>query len=174
MFEIRSAKNKDYESIRDFYYSLTDEMKDSKYKPGWEKDVYPTQEFLIQSIENNELFVGELNGQIVSCMVINHQGNEGYKKIHWSMNVNDSLVYVIHALGVHPFYSGCGYAKQMVQFAIKEAEENHIKTIRLDVLSGNLPAEKVYCQFGFQYLDTIQMYYEDTGWTDFKMYEYIV
>lgn len=25
---------------------------------------------------------------------------------------------------------------------------------------------------GFRYMDTLQMYYKDTGWTDYKLYEY--
>lgn len=49
-----------------------------------------------------------------------------------------------------------------------------MKTIRLDVLEGNIPAERAYLKMGFQYLDTIQMFYEDTGWTNYKAFEYIV
>ncbi len=36
----------DYESVRDFYYELTDAMENAKFKPGWKKDVYPSQEYL--------------------------------------------------------------------------------------------------------------------------------
>ena len=39
---------------------------------------------------------------------------------------------------------------------------------------GNVPAERAYTKIALKYLDTIQMYYEDTGWTDFKVYEYIL
>lgn len=49
-----------------------------------------------------------------------------------------------------------------------------MKLIRLDVLGENVPAEKAYTKMGFQYLDTIQMFYEDTGWTDYKVFEFIV
>lgn len=62
----------------------------------------------------------------------------------------------------------------MVQQVIKIACENNIKTIRLDVLEGNIPAEKTYTKMGFMYLDTIQMFYEDTGWTNYKLFEFIV
>lgn len=82
--------------------------------------------------------------------------------------------YLIHALGVHPMYSGKGIAKQMVQKVIDMACENKIKTIRLDVLGGNIPAERAYTKMGFVYCDTVKMFYEDTGWTDYKLYEYIV
>ena len=49
-----------------------------------------------------------------------------------------------------------------------------MKLMRLDILKCNLPAEKLYPACGFQCVDTVTMYYEDTGWTDFEMYEYVV
>ena len=174
MLQIRIANHNDYIRVRDFYYSLIDAMKDAEYKPGWEKDIYPTQEFLKKSIRCKELYIGEIAGQIVSCMVANHEYNEGYKNIQWSINVTDAELFVIHALGVHPSFSGQGIAKQMVQKVLETSSKNNIKTIRLDVLSGNIPAEKAYTKMGFKYIDTIQMYYEDTGWTDFKVFEYIL
>ena len=100
--------------------------------------------------------------------------NEGYKNIQWSVDVADAELLVIHVLCVHPTFSGKGIAKQMVQKVLETAIRNDIKTIRLDVFNGNLPAEKAYTKMGFKYIDTIQMYYEDTGWTDFKVFEYIL
>ena len=81
-------------------------------------------------------------------------------------------VTVIHALGVHPAFAGKGYAKQLVQFAIRAATENAQKALRLDVLKGNTPAEKLYAGMGFLYLHTLKMFYEDTGWTEYELYEY--
>lgn len=172
--KIRTANRNDYVRVRDFYDSLIDAMEDAEYKPGWEKDVYPSQEFLIQSIENNHLYIGEINESIAACMAVNHEYNDGYQKISWSVKAKDSELFVIHALGVHPEYSGEGIAKQMVRKVIKTAHEQKIKAIRLDVLAGNIPAERVYTQMGFAYRGTAAMFYEDTGWTDYRLFEYIV
>lgn len=174
MLQIRIANSADYTNVRDFYYLLIDAMEDYEYTPGWKKDIYPTQDFLLKSIESKELYIGEMNGQIVACMVVNHEYNDGYKDITWSVHAKDPELLVIHALGVDPIFSGKGIAKQMVQQVIDTAKENNIKTIRLDVLKGNIPAEKAYTKIGFIYLDTIQMFYEDTGWTDYKLFEFIV
>lgn len=174
ILEFKAASINEYDDVKNFYYLLIDAMENAEFKPGWEKDIYPTQEFLIKSIENNELYIGNKNGEIVACMVVNHEYNEGYNSVYWSVNASDSELLVIHALGVHPMFSNMGIAKQMIQNVIKMSHENNIKTIRLDVLGGNLPAEKAYIKMGFKYLDTIQMYYEDTGWTDYKVLEYIV
>lgn len=174
MFQIKTAKNDDFGSVREFYYSLIDAMQNADYKPAWEKDVYPSQQFLIQSIEGNELYIGELDGQIAACMVVNQKYNAEYKTVQWSVAAADSELLVIHALGVHPKFAGRGVATQMIQKVIAVARDNHMRTIRLDVLEGNLPAEKTYAKQGFSYLDTIQMFYEDTGWTNFKLFEYII
>ena len=48
---------------------------------------------------------------------------------------------------------------------------NKQKSIRLDVLKGNVPAEKLYSRMGFKYPCTLSMYYEDVGLTDYKIYE---
>lgn len=107
-------------------------------------------------------------------VVLNHDYNEGYRDIHWSVAAEDSELCVIHALGVHPAAAGKGFAKEMTRYAIDLAKEHKLKTIRLDVLGGNLPAERAYTSVGFRYVDTIRMFYEDTGWTDFRLFEYIV
>lgn len=174
MIQIRVANQDDYRDVKDFYDTLIDAMEYAQFQPGWKKDVYPTQDFLIQSIADGQLYTGQLDGQIVACMVVNHAYNEGYNTVKWSVDAADSELFVIHALGVHPAYAGRGIAKQMVQRVIDLAGEQSMKTIRLDVLGGNLPAERAYMNMGFLYVDTLRMFYEDTGWTDFKVFEYIV
>lgn len=107
-------------------------------------------------------------------MVLNHQCNDGYRKFKWQTEAAADEILVIHALGVHPAYSGKGYAKAMVKKAFEVGAEMHQKAIRLDVLGGNVPAEKLYTGLGFKYMDTLKMYYEDTGWTDYELYEYVL
>ena len=65
---------------------------------------------------------------------------------------------VIHALGVDPEKAGKGYGRKMVQFAIDTARQNQQKVIRLDVLKGNVPAERLYSGMGFCYLHTLPMF----------------
>ena len=76
-------------------------------------------------------------------MVLNHACNESYKNCRWQIAADDSEILVIHALGVHPDFQGKGFAKAMVRKAIAIAEETGMKAIRLDVLAGNIPAEKL-------------------------------
>lgn len=170
--DIRPAKDKEFSVVRYFYHSLIDTMENAQYKPGWEKEVYPSDDDLKKAIASDELFVGLEGEQIISAMIVNHEANDGYLKVVWPTDASPEEVTVIHALGVHPDFSGMGFAKELVAKALSIAKEQRQKTVRLDVLAGNVPAECLYTGMGFQYVDTIQMYYEDTGWTQFKLYEY--
>ena len=107
-------------------------------------------------------------------MVLSHDSNDGYQEFRWPTEATQDEVTVIHALGVHPDRIGQGYGKKMVRFAIDLASENDQKAIRLDVLKGNTAAERLYTGMGFRYLHTLKMFYEDTGWTDFELYEYVL
>ena len=141
---------------------------------GWKKDIYPSPGFLKTSIVNGELLIGMVENKVVAAMVLNHQCNEGYREFGWPTKVLDSEITVIHALGVHPKSKGKGYAKQMVNKAFEVAKRNRQKVIRLDVLEGNIPAERLYEGLGFKYMHTLKMFYEDTGWTNYRLYEYVL
>lgn len=174
MFTVRKAQKDSYNAVREFYHSLITAMRGAKYSPGWEIDIYPSPEFLWESIALGELYVGELDGRIAACMVVNQECNDGYDEIRWTADLSRDEYMVIHALGVHPDFAGHGLAKNMVKAAISVAKEAGMKAIRLDVLSGNLPAEKLYEGQGFKKLQTVPMYYEDTDWTDYEAYELIL
>lgn len=136
--------------VRAFYDVLTDAMADAPYPPGWRKGVYPTQAFLDASIAHGELFLAELDGVLAGCMVLNH------------------------ALGVHPAFASRGIAQRMVQYAIGTARAQDCCALRLDVLGGNVPAERLYTGQGFARRGTVRMFYADTGWTDYGLYEYLL
>lgn len=171
---IISATEDQFQSVRSFYHSMIDALAGSTVYVGWKKDIYPAPEFLSEATKKGELYLVLVEGQIAGAMVFNHDYNEGYRAFRWQTEADDSEVMVIHALGVHPDYAGRGYAKALVQKAIDLAAEGGMKAIRLDVLEGNTPAEELYKGFGFQYMTTVPMFYEDTGWKNFMLYEYVI
>lgn len=48
------------------------------------------------------------------------------------------------------------------------------KAVRLDILGTNTAAERLYTRCGFRFVQAKQMYYDDTGWTEYKLFEYII
>ena len=172
--KIKKATVDQYQDIRLFYHHIIDGIAQMPYGAGWIKDVYPSPDFLRESIDNEEMFIAMENEKISAAMVLNHSGNESYREYNWPTAADDSEVMVIHALGVDPEKAGKGYGRKMVQFAVNTARQHQRKVIRLDVLKGNVPAERLYSGMGFCYLHTLPMFYEDTGWTDFELYEYVL
>ena len=170
--KIIKAESDQFQDVREFYFAVIDGIGDAGDSVGWKKDIYPAPEFLKDSIENGELYIAEEEGTIVGAMVLNHQSNDEYSKFDWPTKAYDEEVTVIHALGILPSERGKGYARQMVKFAIDLAGKDKQKVIRLDVLKGNKGAKRLYSGMGFRYLHTLPMFYEDTGWTDFELYEY--
>ena len=60
----------------------------------------------------------------------------------------------------------------MVEEILQYASVNGKKAVRLDILGQNSVAEKLYTKSGIQFVQAKTMFYEDTGWTEFKMYEF--
>ena len=172
--KIRNVVGEEFSKARGFYHALIEGMEDAEFEIGWKKDIYPSIEFLEDSIARGELYAGWEEEKMIAAMVLNHQYNDGYEQFQWPTEAAKEEVSVIHALGVHPGFSGKGYARQMVNFAVETARKRGQKVLRLDVLKGNVPAEKLYTGLGFRYLHTLEMYYEDTGWTDYELYELVL
>ena len=175
MVSIRKASADDYIAVRNLYYRITDGMLE-RMGPAhsWQYDIYPSQEFLRSSIAADTLYIGFADGVPASAMVLNRECNEGYGRVVWPSGIPMDDAMVIHALGVHADYSGRGIAGEMVRYAIAEAGKLGARVLRLDVLEGNAAAEKVYASAGFSYAGTSRMFYANTGWMPFHLFECVL
>lgn len=171
---INVAEYDKYNEIIKFYHDLIDGMQNSKFNCGWIKNIYPSQNFIYDSITNNEVIIAEIDNNIVGVMIINHESTVGYEKVEWKTTGAKNEVLIIHAFGVSPNFQNQGIASKMLAYIIKKSKDSQIKAVRLDVLASNLPAQKLYTKIGFVFIDTMQLFYENTGTTDFLLYELIL
>lgn len=167
----QKAKIDEFQLIKGFYWNLIDEMKNQNEQIGWKKGIYPTDEFLKSSLQKGELFTLKMDNQLVACVVLNSSANEGYKGVPWSLECQETEVLIPHALAVTPRQQGQGIGKMVVEEICKYAKSQGKKAVRLDILGTNTAAEKLYTKCGFEFAQAKQMFYEDTGWTEYKMYE---
>lgn len=172
MLTIRKASEAEFSAVRAFYHNTIELMQNAPHHPGWQKGVYPSDAALRAHLRTGELYIGLAQDEIAAAMVLNHACSERYADAHWPTQASPDEVFVLHLLGVLPTHARRGYAKRMVQFAIDLARQGGGKCLRLDVLHGNLPALRLYEGLGFRYVETLPLFYEDTGWTDFLLYEY--
>ena len=171
---IRTALLNEFESVMDFYYELIDSIHKAEFRPDWKKDVYPARQFIYDSISEKNLFIAIIDSTIVGSMVMNQVCSGGYSKVKWNVSAENNEIMIIHALAVSQNFHGKGIAKKMVEYAIDLCRDNGMKAIRLDVLVSNMPAFKLYEKMGFLFIDKIQLFYEDTGLTDFLLYEFAI
>lgn len=171
---LRPAEREEYEKVKSFYYELIDEMQDAEYHPKWQKGIYPEDSYIKSSVEKGQMYLTEADGKIIGAMILNHSVTDGYETANWGVDASENEVTVIHALGVLPMYSNQGVGRFMTLEALKIAKADSQKAVRLDVLEGNLPAEKLYKSVGFSFVQKVKLFYEDTGLCNFDLYEFIL
>jgi len=174
MITVKQAKMVDYDDVERFYSELIESMRDAEFKPEWEVGVYPTEQILKDAIKEKALFLAYLENDLIGAMILNHDCEPEYDSVKWQTDAKEDEVMIIHLLGVAPAHQGKGIAKQMVSKAIEMGKNGAIIAIRLDVLKKNTPAAKLYISMGFQYIDSVKIFYEDTGLADFQLYELIL
>ena len=77
-----------------------------------------------------------------------------------------------HALAVSPALQGQGIGRAVVAQVQDLARRAGKRAVRLDILGTNAAAERLYTGMGFQFVQAKTMFYEDTGWTEYKLYEW--
>ena len=172
--QIRQAKSSEFISVRNFYWNLIEQMTGHKNAIGWKIGIYPSDEYLSESIRRNELYVLDSEDGYSACVIVNRFYNEGYNGCPWKVNCTSNEILVLHALAVRPNVQGKGIGKLVVQDLIEMAKASGKKSVRLDILKGNIAAERLYTKMGFVYIQSKTMFYEDTGWTEYVMYELVL
>ena len=89
---------------------------------------------------------------------------------YWDV-IDNIEVLTPHALAVDPELQGKGIGKIVVENILTVAKSENKKAVRLDVLSACKAAERLYTSCGFHFVEAKNMFYEDTGWTEYKMFE---
>ena len=173
----QNADTKDFFDIRQFYWDISDDIQKNNHENknlGWEKGVYPSDKFIKNSLAAGELYTLTENGVLCACVILNSEYNDGYNGCAWSMDCTPDEILVPHALAVNPKLQGKGIGKTVVKNILNIAKAENKKTVRLDVLSSCKAAERLYLGCGFRFVEAKEIYYEDTGLTEYKMFELIL
>ena len=177
MPNIRIAATADFNHIMEFYNKIIedmDQLEDSQGKPGWKKGIYPNESFIHRAIESQSMWINMREGEIIAALVLNQECADGYERAKWQVKAKPAEIAVLHAFAVSTAYQKQGVAKQTLTQMIEKCRTGGLKALRLDVLKRNLPALRLYESARFVYVDTVQLFYEDTGLTDFYLYEYML
>ena len=172
--KFHKADKKDFARIQHFYWDVIEDIHKNNVNNenlGWEKGVYPSDAFLHDSIEKEELYLLTEGDLLCACVILNSESNEGYIGCPWSLDCRKDEVLIPHALAVNPQLQGKGIGKIVVKNILDHAKAQDKKAVRLDVLGACKAAERLYTHCGFHFVEAKDMFYEDTGWTEYKMFE---
>lgn len=147
---IRRALLSDIEAIARIYSDVHTAEENGTLAIGWDRNVYPTRETARSAIENSEMFVMEVDRQIVAAAIINNQQLPAYSGCDWLFRASDSEVCVLHTLVVDPNRTGKGYGTSFVGFYEDYAREHGFKVLRIDTQEKNSTARKFYAALGFR------------------------
>lgn len=168
---LRKAEIEEAENILEFYRDVIDSIKGSEFNPKW-NETYPNLEYIKTCIETKELYVFANDDEIIACVVLNGSFNPEYENIAWSANAKEGEIVVIHTFAISSEFMGKGIGREIFNQIKNCALENGKKAIRLDIIDGNVGAQKVFEKFGFKYVDTVEMFHPAVGLEKFHLYEH--
>lgn len=161
------------DKITAFYRSVSDDTENMSIYGRWKYGIYPTDEIIENYVQNNQMYFQSEKDDILSVAALTNQ-NESYHGLRWSVNLSDDEVTVVHLLAINPKYQKKGMARRIMTEVIERAKSEGKKAVRLDALAGNQPAHKLYESLGFEKRDLCHWYADNTGWTDFCLFELIL
>ncbi|MBR0136860.1 MAG: GNAT family N-acetyltransferase [Erysipelotrichaceae bacterium] len=168
----RKANPDDFEALCRFYDEVIDQQKEDLYTPMWTKDVYPSSEDIAFHLENNHFLLLEEDGQIAAAAALSLQEDEMYSDFSWPSRIDSSQVAVIHLLAVNPSFRRRHLGKKILDYCLTEAGK-YRKAVHLDVMPGNLSAERLYLSAGFVFAAEKTVCYPDTGTVTVRLFEYV-
>lgn len=170
----QKAGAEDFAAIQNFYWSVIEDIHKNNIHNenlGWEKGVYPSDDLIRTSLAKGELYTLTEEGEFYACVILNSSCNAGYHGCAWSLQCAPEEVLIPHALAVRPAMQGKGIGKIVVGNILHLARSTHKRAVRLDVLAACKTAERLYTNCGFRFVEAKNMYYADTGWTEYRMFE---
>ena len=155
----------DLETVKGHYINVIENTPEIEKYARWVYGKHPTDEALRSFIENGEMYLLADGGTVAGMVaIVMHQGTD-YEDIPWTEKLENDQVATLHLLAVCPEYRGRTLGNTILELAGELAKQQGKRAIRLDVLESNHPARHLYEKNGFM------EYAENTGWTDFLLYE---
>ena len=133
---IRNANKKDIKNIMIVVKSAQTFLKEEGVDQ-WQNN-YPNEEVLEKDIENNNLYVYELNQQIIGFCAIIFGIDVTYNKIYEGKWLNEKNNYVtIHRIATLKEYHKQHIAGEFLEFAKELAIKKNVDSIRIDTHKDN-------------------------------------
>lgn len=145
----RKATSADFDAVLKLYEKILEAESQKNAVTGWIKGVYPNENTINSALSRDDLFVEELDGQIVGTAILNQIQVDVYKDANWQYDVSDENVMVMHTLIIDFEKKGCGLGKAFEAFYEQYALKNNCHYLRIDTNAKNTNARNFYKKLGY-------------------------
>jgi len=152
---IRKAADADAQAVAAIYADIHTEEEQGRAAIGWCRSIYPTLQTALSAIRRDDLFVMELNGQIVGSAIINQQQVDVYENARWQSSAPPEEVMVLHTLVISPKAAQKGLGTRFVKFYEDYALAHGCPYLRMDTNARNLRARALYRKLGYHEADLV-------------------
>ncbi|GAB3320874.1 GNAT family N-acetyltransferase [Larkinella ripae] len=115
-------------------------------------DQYPNAAVFGQDIERDQLWVAELDGQLVGVAAITTGQEPEYAQVGWDLN---ETAVVVHRLAVDPDVRGKGIAARLLAQAEAVARQRGIAVLRIDTNTQNEATQRLFPKLGYVFAGEI-------------------
>ncbi|WP_315168151.1 GNAT family N-acetyltransferase [Metaclostridioides mangenotii] len=142
---IRKAYLKDLDQIMNIISDTVKEMK-TYNNTQWDEN-YPQAKDFKNDIKNEDLYIDELDGQVVGLICVNYIEPNEYLNIKW---VSDKKAMIIHRMAVNSNFRNQKIGTRLIEFAEEYAKNNDVDYLKTDTYSVNIKMNSLFKKFGYQ------------------------
>ncbi|MBQ9886000.1 MAG: GNAT family N-acetyltransferase [Lachnospiraceae bacterium] len=172
MYAIIKCSDLDIDRLVDFYNDAVKYLDEHINYPKWKYGLYPARESISTAVAAGTQYACLENGEILGAFVLNDDPQGAYEKGEWSVSLDPGEFLVVHTLATAPKDYGKGVAKFIIEYCIQTARDEGYKAIRLDIVPGNIPAQKLYERLGFKCAGEKDLLRDFDDIPSFILYEY--
>ena len=167
------ATEQNFERIARFYRDAIARTAHMDTCARWAYGKHPTDAMLRGYIERGTLYLGEQEGSLVSAVAVTPQQEDSHDT-QWALPLADDEVAVVHLLCVAPDSQGKWIGHETMRQVIARSRAAGKRAVRLDALTSNTPAHRLYESLGFCRRGQQRWYTDNAGWADFFLYELVL
>ena len=169
--QFRKATKADIPAVAAIYADTHTEIEAGRLSVGWIRSIYPGVHTAEAAVERDDLFVAEVNGEIVGTAIINHRQEEMYADAPWEFEAPDDKVMVLHTLVISGEVKRKGLGGEFLKFYEDYALEHGCRFLRLDTNARNAAARAFYKKHGYDEIGIVPTVFNGIPGVDLVLLE---
>ncbi len=164
------ATEEQTEQIVRFYLDIVSRLKATVNYPKWH-DGHPCAADVENAVKNGTQYICTDDGALIGAVILSEDPEGYYEAGNWTPELSRGEYLIIHALAVHSEKARKGIGSFLVKECIRTARNGSYRSIRLDTVPDNHPANRLYLKNGFRYIGTVDLRRDIPDIPEFSLFE---